>query len=258
MAEGWICLHRKIQECVIWDSEEKFDYRSAWIDLLLLANHEDKKIMFDGKPIVVKRGQRITSVRKLADRWHWGIERTTRFLRMLEDEKMIIKESDKRRTLLTIVNYGVYNDMPNTDRYSNGTLTDTVPEHQPDTNNNDNNDNNENNDKDIEIIKNIIEYLNTKSLKNYKYSTEKNKKHIRARLKEGFKEEDFKRVIDIKCEEWMDDPKMNQYLRPETLFGTKFESYLQQKKIKAKNKTAEELDQFYDMARKWAEEGNDE
>lgn len=144
MAEGWICLHRKIQECVIWEVDEKFDYRSAWIDLLLLANHEDKKIVFDGKPIVVKRGQRITSVRKLAERWQWGIERTTRFLRMLENEKMITKESDKRRTLLTIVNYGVYNDMRNTDRYSNGTLTDTVPEHQPDTNNNDNNDNNDN------------------------------------------------------------------------------------------------------------------
>ena len=91
-AKGWICLHRKIQECSIWDNDEKFDCRSAWIDLLLLANHEDKKTLFDGKPVVVKRGQRITSVRQLAERWHWGNDRTLRYLRLLESEKMIIKE----------------------------------------------------------------------------------------------------------------------------------------------------------------------
>ena len=151
-SKGWICLHRKIQECSIWDNDEKFDCRSAWIDLLLLANHEDKKTLFDGKPVVVKRGQRITSVRQLAERWHWGNDRTLRYLRLLESEKMIIKESDKRRTLITIVNYGVYNDMPNTNKNTDRTLTSTEPEHCPNTdpsqttmNNNDNNDNNETN-----------------------------------------------------------------------------------------------------------------
>ena len=150
--KGWICLHRKIQECSIWDSDESFDRRSAWIDLLLLANHEDKRTMFDGKPVVVKRGQRITSVRQLAERWHWGNNRTLNFLKMLENEQMIVKESDNRRTLLTIVNYGVYNDMPNTDRHTDGTLTDTQTEHcqnangsQTTINNNENNENNETN-----------------------------------------------------------------------------------------------------------------
>lgn len=146
--KGWICLHRKIQECLIWESEEKFDYRSAWIDLLLLANHEDKKTMFDGKPVTIKRGQRITSVRSLAERWHWGNDRTLKFLRMLESENMITKESDRRRTVITIVNYGLYNDIPNTDR----TLTGTQPEHSPNTDpsqttiyNNENNENNKTN-----------------------------------------------------------------------------------------------------------------
>ena len=49
---------------------------------------------------------------------------------------------------------------------------------------------------------------------------------IKARLNEGYTINDFKAVIDKKAEEWKDDPKMAQYLRPETLFGTKFESYL--------------------------------
>lgn len=148
--KGWICLYRKIQDCFLWTEEEPFDRRSAWIDLLLLANHEDKKMLFDGKTITVGRGQRITSVRNLAKRWHWGNARTLNFLRMLEEEQMIVKQSDNRRTLVTIVNYSVYNDIANTD----GTLTErsqntdgTLSEHSPTTNNNDNNDkNNENND----------------------------------------------------------------------------------------------------------------
>lgn len=156
---GWIHLHRKIQECVIWDSNEKFDCRSAWIDLLLLANHEDKKIIFDGKPITVQKGQRITSIRNLADRWHWSIDKTSRYLKMLESENMITRESDNRRTLLTIVNYSLYNDVPNTDEDTDKdtdkdtprTPTSTQPEHQQVTNKNNKNDKNEENDKNNNI-----------------------------------------------------------------------------------------------------------
>ncbi len=83
-------------------------------------------------------------------------------------------------------------------------------------------------DKYSDSIKQIIDYLNTKANTRYKYSSDKTKKHIHARLEEGFTVEDFKTVIDKKCAEWLDDPKMNQYLRPETLFGTKFEGYLNQ------------------------------
>ena len=83
-------------------------------------------------------------------------------------------------------------------------------------------------DKDIEIIKNIIGYLNNTCNTKYKYQTSKTKALIRARLNEGFTEDDFKVVIDKKYSEWNGDKKMSKYLRPETLFGTKFESYLNQ------------------------------
>ena len=57
MKIGWIKLYRKIQDCDLWDSsEEPFDRRSAWVDLLLLANHDDKQIIFKGKPMIVKAG----------------------------------------------------------------------------------------------------------------------------------------------------------------------------------------------------------
>ena len=61
----------------------------------------------------------------------------------------------------------------------------------------------------------------------YRHSTKKTKDLIKARFNEGFTLEDFKIVIDKKCVEWM-NTDMQKYLRPETLFGTKFESYLNQ------------------------------
>jgi uncharacterized phage protein (TIGR02220 family) len=77
-------------------------------------------------------------------------------------------------------------------------------------------------------IVDIVDYLNSKTNAHYKPSTKKTKKLIQARLK-GFTVEDFKKVIDLKTKEWLHDPNMNQFLRPETLFGTKFESYHNQK-----------------------------
>ncbi|WP_054704650.1 conserved phage C-terminal domain-containing protein [Bacillus sp. JCM 19041] len=77
----------------------------------------------------------------------------------------------------------------------------------------------------------IISYLNDTASKNYRSSTSKTKDLIKARWNDGFKLGDFKRVIHIKTKEWINDPEMNQYLRPETLFGTKFEGYLNQKEV---------------------------
>ena len=72
----------------------------------------------------------------------------------------------------------------------------------------------------------IIFYLNKKTGQHYKVKTPKTVRLIRARLKEGFTVEDFKAVIEKKCDDWLGNEKMERYLRPETLFGTKFEGYL--------------------------------
>lgn len=74
----------------------------------------------------------------------------------------------------------------------------------------------------------IIDYLNEKAETRYRASTPKTQAHIRARWGEGYRLDDFKRVIDVKCDEWLDDTKMRKYLCPDTLFGTKFEKYLNQ------------------------------
>ena len=113
---GWIKLHRKLQECWIWRIDKAFDERSAWIDLLLSANHKDVKLSFNGELILVKRGQFITSVRKLSEKWKWNKDKTLKFLRLLESDKMIKRDSDRFRTLITIENYEVYQDLTNADR----------------------------------------------------------------------------------------------------------------------------------------------
>ncbi|MEB7824954.1 conserved phage C-terminal domain-containing protein [Staphylococcus chromogenes] len=78
----------------------------------------------------------------------------------------------------------------------------------------------------------VIDYLNQQTGKHYKPTTKKNQTVIRARTDEGFNIDDFKKVIDNKVSEWK-GTDMEKYLRPETLFGTKFEGYLNQQKSNA-------------------------
>lgn len=77
----------------------------------------------------------------------------------------------------------------------------------------------------------VIEYLNSQTQSAYRTGSKKTKNLIRARWLEGFRLEDFKKVIDLKAEEWLHDPYWRKFLRPETLFGTRFESYLNQKPL---------------------------
>lgn len=98
----------------------------------------------------------------------------------------------------------------------------------------------------------IVDYLNEKADCSYRATTPKTQSLIRARVNDGFTEEDFKKVIDNKVAEWK-GTEMEQYLRPETLFGTKFESYLNAKVVRVVKKkgimerkyTQEELQSFY-------------
>lgn len=150
--QGWIKLDRKILDCWIWVEPEPFSKRDAWIDLLLLANHKDAKTTFDGKLITVKRGQRLTSVRSLGERWMWGKTKVLNFLRLLESDKMIVRQADSRKTLITIVNYDKFQgsdiDSETLTRQSQDSH-ETVTGQSPSTNKNDKNDKNEKNNNKI-------------------------------------------------------------------------------------------------------------
>lgn len=90
----------------------------------------------------------------------------------------------------------------------------------------------------VNVIKDIINYLNKKTNSNFKYSTKSTQQKINARLNEGYKLDDFIAVIDKKYDEWR-GTEFEKYLCPETLFGNKFEKYLNQK-IKTKEVTEEQ------------------
>jgi len=92
----------------------------------------------------------------------------------------------------------------------------------------------------VNDIKEIVNYLNGALGSKYKHSTETTKASIQARFNQGFTVEDFKQVIDIKVKDWGSRPDMVQFLRPQTLFGTKFESYLNQ--VEATESREEQLD----------------
>lgn len=111
--KGFIALYRSIQDHWIWESNE-FSQFQAWIDLLLMVNHEDKKTVFDGKLTEIKKGSRITSIRKLCERWNWSNTKVVNFLNNLELDGMITRESDTKKTVITIVNYEVYQSLRDT------------------------------------------------------------------------------------------------------------------------------------------------
>ena len=81
------------------------------------------------------------------------------------------------------------------------------------------------------IFNEVIDYLNLKTGKKFKSSSKDTKKVIKARQLEGFNLEDFKKVIDNKVKDWINNSDFNKYLKPDTLFGKKFEGYLNQKSI---------------------------
>lgn len=90
------------------------------------------------------------------------------------------------------------------------------------------NTNKELNNKCIDVLSEIVNYLNEKAKTSYKETTESTKRHILARLHDGFTLDNIKSVIDKKVKEWK-DTEFEKYIRPETLFGSKFESYLNAK-----------------------------
>ena len=142
MAQGWISIHRQLQSHWLWD-DKPFSKGQAWIDLLLLANHADKKVMLGNELIEVQAGSFITSELKLMERWGWSKTKVRAFLDVLQKDKMIVKKSDRKKTTITIENYGLYQDSETTEKPRKDRKK-TTKRPPKDTNNNDNNDNNEN------------------------------------------------------------------------------------------------------------------
>ncbi|MCX7903251.1 MAG: hypothetical protein N2486_01960 [Caloramator sp.] len=142
--QGWIKLYRKIQDHYLYN-EKPFDKMHAWLDLLLMANHQDSKVLLGNELIEVKRGSLITSIRKLCDRWGWSNNKVVHFLELLKNDKMIEFKTDKKATLISIENYSIYQDVCDTKATQKRHESDTKAT-QMHTNKNDKNVKNDKND----------------------------------------------------------------------------------------------------------------
>ena len=110
---GWIQLHRQIRENWIWSDPEKL---RAWLDILLEVNHKDNQVPIGNHIITVKRGQKHTSVRKMAVRWGWSRDRVCRFIDLLSEAGMLTSTRTQIGTLLTVVNYDNFQGQPDTNK----------------------------------------------------------------------------------------------------------------------------------------------
>lgn len=128
--EGWISLYRKIQEHWLWTKRRKFSQFEAWISLLFKANFKDTKIMLGDTLVDIKKGSFITSEVKLAEEWKWDRSTVRKFLKTLEEQKMIQKNSTSKYTSITIENWELYQNTQQQNRQQNNNKTTTKQHRQ--------------------------------------------------------------------------------------------------------------------------------
>lgn len=228
--EGWIALHRQLLENTIWLNSTP-EQKTILITLLLMASHKEKSWEWQSKKFKLREGQFITSLSSIAKKCGDGISIKNVRTALVRFEKLefLANESTKTGRLITILNWHVYQSK---DELTGKGIDKEVAKvgqrggKEVATINNVNNDNNVTN-----IIKTIVDFLNETVNAKYKHTSKKTQTLIKARLKEGFTVEDFKTVITKKAKQWLGNTEFEQYLRPETLFGTKFESYLNGKEF---------------------------
>lgn len=219
---GFIYLHRKMLENPIICKDT--EHIAVWVYLLLNATHKGYDVIFESERIKLKPGQLITGRKSISSKLNINESKVQRILKTFEIEQQIEQQTTPRNRLISILNWSMYqNNEQQIEQQLNNKRTTT--EQQLNTNNNVNKVNNENN-KDMCIE--IIDYLNLKTKKAFRYNAKKTLSCIDARLNENYTLEDFKKVIDNKTNQWIDTDK-DIYLRPETLFGNKFEGYLNEK-----------------------------
>ena len=106
MDKGWVKIHRSIMDSGVYSDNTRF---KAWVDLILRANHEDKEWFDHGHLVQIRKGQVITSTRKLAEAWNCNRETVDTILKQFVKMGMIERYSQPGKyTLITIVKYGFY------------------------------------------------------------------------------------------------------------------------------------------------------
>lgn len=156
--QWYISLHREIQDHWIYQEKRIFSRYEAWLDMLMLANHADSRFVHWSELLFVKRGSFVSSELKLMERWSWSKTKARSFFSLLEQDKMIEKISDSKKTTFVVLNYNKY-QVYETREKPEKNWWETGEKPEKDTNNNDNNANNENTS-----TKEILSYWNSKKI----------------------------------------------------------------------------------------------
>ena len=230
---GWVKIYRELMYKPIW-TQTTPEQKVILITILLKANYEENTWPHRGKLYNCKPGQFITSLESLAAECGKGvtIQNIRTAIKLFENLGFLTNQSTKSGRLITVVNWGKYqleDDEPTDKLTKSQQRANKEPTNSLTTNKEIKNDKNE---KKGSIAlrpehKEIIDYFNEKAGMKYMHTSKSTQTAINARLNDRFSVNDFKAVIDIKVKKWLNDPKMRDYLRPETLFAAShFESYL--------------------------------
>lgn len=143
---GWVKLYRAVQEHWLW-SDKPFAKGQAWIDLILLANHEDVQVLRGNQLQTFCRGEVAAAMRDLAIRWGWSKHKVHDFLTMLESEGMIGTAKGPQGTIIKLSNYAAFQDDGAEDGNAKGTQKDHVGTTSGPRRDRNKNEKNEKNDK---------------------------------------------------------------------------------------------------------------
>jgi uncharacterized phage protein (TIGR02220 family) len=225
MRRGYTLDWRKGIDSDVWKMPPLYD--RVWKWLRLSANHKAVDVITPKGSIHLEPGQRITSMRQIAEgvSWEeWGTPRIPSpktisvILAWLQQQEMVTVESNSKGTVISIINWHIYQIPPQEKVTVESNAKETAKKQHLPTNNN---------GREIKpICADIINDLNTKGDFNYRLG-DSTVKLINGRLAEGHTLDDFYHVHTVMVEKWRDNPKMCQYLRPKTLYApSNFQGYL--------------------------------
>lgn len=254
--KGFIVIDRCVEDWQWWGISSAM---TLWFYILVKANWKEGFFLGQNVP----RGAFCTSIRTISEETDLSESTIKRWLKKFESAGQITVKGTNKYSVISVINYAKYQDRENNvnqqmteqvNHQVNQQVNHQVTE-QVNHNRTNKQINKETNKQNTYIAKAVLDYLNELTGKHYK-PVESSLKEIKARLNEGFSENDCKTVIEKKCVEWVNDPHMAQYLRPSTLFAAgHFQDYLNQADVTparkgTTNRLLELADRFYGDERK--------
>lgn len=214
---NFIKVDRKMLD---WEWWQDINTSRLFLFMLLSAYWKDGRY----KGTVIPRGSFPSTTVALAKGTSLTENEIRTALKHLKSTNEITNRNHGKYTVFTVVKYNEYQGFneqeckqnANKMQSINGQITNTLLKE----------DKKEKKGKNNILYAAVVDYLNEKAGTKFKPGSKSTQRFINGRVDDGFSLEDFKKVIDTMCDKWKHDEKMCQYLRPQTLFGTKFESYL--------------------------------